>query len=75
MGGCVKIRDLLSPMHGSAAEKICIKVFVSWRPLEDHQRVKQTSLTEDTTFKQPSCAARTCLRRTVSGTLIPTAPL
>ncbi|KAG7488661.1 hypothetical protein MATL_G00036310 [Megalops atlanticus] len=44
--GRVRIRDLLSPLPSSAAEKMTIKGFVSRRPLEEQQGVKQIALEE-----------------------------
>ncbi|XP_016146323.1 biliverdin reductase A-like [Sinocyclocheilus grahami] len=46
IAGCVRMRDLLTPLPSSAAEKFSIKGFVSRRSLEDQQGVKQLSMTE-----------------------------
>nr|XP_023682070.1 biliverdin reductase A [Paramormyrops kingsleyae] len=46
MAGQVRIRDLVSPLPSSPAEKFSIKGFVSRRALEDQQGVKQIPLEE-----------------------------
>lgn len=44
--GAVRIRDMLAPLPGSAAEKLSIKGFISRRSLDSQQGVKQISVEE-----------------------------
>lgn len=46
IAGFVRIKDLLAPLPASAAEKLNVKGFISRRPLEEHQGVKQISIEE-----------------------------
>ncbi|KAM4728133.1 biliverdin reductase A [Anableps anableps] len=44
--GAVRIRDMVTPLAGSAAEKLTVRGFISRRNLEAHQDVKQISVEE-----------------------------
>ncbi|XP_015252792.1 PREDICTED: biliverdin reductase A [Cyprinodon variegatus] len=44
--GAVRIRDMLNPLPGSAAEKLSVRGFISRRKLDSHQDVSQMSVEE-----------------------------
>lgn len=44
VAGSVRVRDMLAPLPGSAAEKLIVKGFISRRTLESQQGVQQVSV-------------------------------
>uniref|UniRef100_A0A3Q3XMA9 Uncharacterized protein n=1 Tax=Mola mola TaxID=94237 RepID=A0A3Q3XMA9_MOLML len=51
MAGAVRIRDMLAPLHGSPAENLVIRGFISRRTLDTQQGVSQISVEETVSRK------------------------